>query len=213
MGCFIKTLSPGAFVQDFTTFAVIVVETHKKVNMKRAIKSLTILLSAIFLLAACSSDDETETKGIIIEEIKCGEQVDSFFRSELPNSSVYRYAKSFFCSEDEFDSNVCYVINSQEEFENVYHGNTAETVLPEIDFTKYSLIIGQERPELGYKPKEQIEKKLYETTEGYVLELHYRQLVMKPESVDTFPEYIVYYWGVYPKLTGHHVKIKLIITK
>jgi len=28
--------------------------------MKRAIKSLTILLSAIFLLAACSSDDDEE---------------------------------------------------------------------------------------------------------------------------------------------------------
>ena len=37
--------------------------------MKRAIKTLSIFLSAILLLAACSSDDETEMKNTATEGV------------------------------------------------------------------------------------------------------------------------------------------------
>ena len=160
----------------------------------------------------CSSDDDEERiNGTIIEEIDCGEEINSFFRYELPNSSVYYYSRYFFSSPEEFDNNICYVINSNEEFKNVYRGKSADTELPEIDFTKYTLIIGQEHPQLGLKPKEMVGKNLYKTQDGYVLELRYNQLIMKPGSVDTFPIYIVYYWGIYPKISDNNVSIKLII--
>ena len=170
-----------------------------------------LFLLAILLPMSCSSEAEEEKiNGTIIEEIDYGEQVNSFFSYELPNSSVYYYSRYFFSNQEEFDYNLCYVINSDEEFKNIYRGKS-DAILPEIDFSKYTLIIGQQRPDLGYRPKDLIRKIFYKTPEGYVLELHYNQVIMKKGSVDTFPDYIVYYWGVYPKIEGNKINVKLII--
>lgn len=180
--------------------------------MKKTILKLGLFLLAVLLQTGCSGDDEEEKiNGTIIEETDCGEQINSFFSYELPSSSVYHYSRYFFSTQEEFDYNICYVINSNEEFRNVFRGKSADKVLPEIDFTRYTLIIGQERPDLGYRPKDLIKKYLYETPEGYILELHYNQVVMKKNSVDTFPDYIVYYWGIYPKIKGNIINVKLII--
>lgn len=103
----------------------------------------TILFSviALFLLignAGCEKEKKHETF-FPIKNIP--EQVSIFFENKLPKTSE---STCFFNlgKEDAF-----YVINSKDKLQTVY---SCEEKLPEIDFTRYSLVIGQKRMPNSY---------------------------------------------------------------
>lgn len=178
-------------------------------------KIKTLLLLSFIAISTMSCDKENEeyqedVMGTLVQEAENTEIINNFFNSALPYSSYYHYSDCFFCTLDEFERNIIYVINSDEELKNACKG-ISNNALPSIDFSKYTLIIGQERPQPGFKPKDQLKKSLYETEDGYILSLQYDQVVMKPGSVDLFIDYIVYYWGIYPKLKNNNIIVKLKI--
>ena len=181
--------------------------------MKKAIFKFGLFLLAVLLPIGCNSDDKKDQEfeiGIPISQIECEDNVTNFFNSALPYSSIYHYSDSFFCTPEEFDKNICYVINSNTELQNVCR-NVPRNLLPEIDFSNQTLIVGQEHAQLGNKPKDLLKKTLYETETGYILSLYYNKFVMGSGSVDTFPRFIVYFWGIYPKLKNNNIIIKLSI--
>ena len=108
----------------------------------------TLLLTAA--LAACSSeyDDPPEqpdshqqeepatskTKEGVYSPVKASEELTSFMSKALPNGSRENY---FF----ESRNSSCIIIHSYDEFSEKYHGSEK---LPEIDFERYSLVVGQE---------------------------------------------------------------------
>ena len=112
-------------------------KTEQKVR-KSALRLFLMVLSLCLLLpvglTACSSDDD------IVPEEK-GNLAD-FFEKTFPKeqegtgTDVKDVPFSGFGHQD----NVCVVINSYEELESVYRGKEQ---LPEVDFTKNSLIIGR----------------------------------------------------------------------
>ena len=137
-------------MQGFQPFAVISIKPIKRKNMKRTFKTLVFFLSAIFLLAACSSDDETEMKNTATEGVvyagMMNEAVQSsplsvFMSKELRNPSWDGYGNksyTFFDYALNYRKDTCLVINSMQEFQLAYHGH--ET-LPEVDFTNNTLLI------------------------------------------------------------------------
>lgn len=126
-------------------------------------KKLVYILSCLFLLstgfAACSSDyDEPEQPNShqnetsvdsatvdsnnnpsadyrIISTVPVSDEVKAFFDEALPNEN--RTPAFFFQQKNETEF---FVINSQDELESRYKG---ESILPEIDFAKFTLIIGK----------------------------------------------------------------------
>ena len=118
----------------------------------------TLLLTAA--LAACSSDyddppeqpnshqnevsvdsvDITQDEGAskdytVISTVPVSEEVKAFFDEALPNEN--RTPAFSFSTENKAEF---FVINSQDELESRYKG---ESILPEIDFAKFTLIIGK----------------------------------------------------------------------
>lgn len=95
-----------------------------------------------------------------------------------------------------------YVINSKDQFQAVY---SCEEKLPEIDFTRYSLVIGQKRiPNSYYFVSNQ---EIVESSES--LELN---IVAKTLSEGVWPSFsIMYYWGVYPKLPNKKLNVNVEI--
>ena len=98
------------------------------------LKKIPFLLFAV-LPIACSSDDEEEQLGIEITQVNAGNEVKTFFESEL-TSFTDVYPKNFFVGTE---GSACYLINNVEEFQSIYQG---QEQLPEIDFSKNTLIIG-----------------------------------------------------------------------
>ena len=174
--------------------------------MKQTLKTLGFFLSAIFLLTACSSDDDeliTETQ---IESINNGREIEAFFSSEWSNyNSAEYYPETFFNRELMDKENIC-LVNSKEEFEKIYYGNKE---IPEIDFSKYTLVIGKKKKyvEIGKKsPASLRDIKLYDTEDGYRLDLYCTSYI--PEG-SLFVERFLYFWGLYPKLYNKSITTQI----
>lgn len=161
-------------------------------------KPKTILFSvfALFLLiggTGCEKEKKYETF-FPIKDIP--EQVSVFFENKLPKTSE---STCFFnlSKEDAF-----YVINSKDKLQAVY---SCEEKLPEIDFTQYSLVIGQKRmPNSYYSVSNQ---KIVESFEG--LELN---IIAKTLSEGVWPSFsMMYFWGIYPKLPNKRLNANVEI--
>lgn len=150
-------------------------------------KPKTILFTAIsllFLLEGVGCEKEKVHKTFFpIKDIP--EQVSVFFKNKLPATSK---STCFFKSSKE---GVFHVINSMEELHAIY---SCEEKIPEIDFMRYSVIIGQKRmPNSFYSVSDQ---KIVELSE--VLELN---IIAKTLSEGVWPSFsMMYFWGIYPKL-------------
>ena len=131
--------------------------------MKRVVFMMSLLLS-LGLFSACSSDDDmsinVDDKGdelilnpeegellypidlfeIYNREDHGGENDGNvlagfyFFNEQLP---IGKRSASFFVGSDKDE---CYVINNLQNLKNIYRG---EALLPEIDFDRFTLVIGQ----------------------------------------------------------------------
>lgn len=177
--------------------------------MKRAFKTIGIFLSAIILLASCSSDDdEPEMKNSANEGVVYnghGEAVNSsplsVFLSEelrLPYWDVKGLGHYTFFSYKVLDGHIidylqdsCIVINSIEEFRLAYHGTKT---IPEINFTNNTLLIcrthGSDISRLG---------EVGLSDQGDEYELRYK-ILHYLDRTSLCVEWPIYYWRLSPKL-------------
>ena len=177
--------------------------------MKRAFKTIGIFLSAILLLASCSSDDdEPEMKNSANEGVVYnghGEAVNSsplsVFLSEelrLPYWDVKGLGHYTFFSYKVLDGHIidylqdsCIVINSIEEFRLAYHGTKT---IPEINFTNNTLLIcrthGSDISRLG---------EVGLSDQGDEYELRYK-ILHYLDRTSLCVEWPIYYWRLSAKL-------------
>jgi hypothetical protein len=177
--------------------------------MKRAFKTIGIFLSAILLLASCSSDDdEPEMKNSANEGVVYnghGEAVNSsplsVFLSEelrLPYWDVKGLGHYTFFSYKVLDGHIidylqdsCIVINSIEEFRLAYHGTKT---IPEINFTNNTLLIcrthGSDISRLG---------EVGLSDQGDEYELRYK-ILHYLDRTSLCVEWPIYYWRLSTKL-------------
>ena len=177
--------------------------------MKRAFKTIGIFLSAILLLASCSSDDdEPEMKNSANEGVVYnghGEAVNSsplsVFLSEelrLHYWDVKGLGHYTFFSYKVLDGHIidylqdsCIVINSIEEFRLAYHGTKT---IPEINFTNNTLLIcrthGSDISRLG---------EVGLSDQGDEYELRYK-ILHYLDRTSLCVEWPIYYWRLSPKL-------------
>ena len=104
---------------------------------------------ALFLLmmgaAGCSSDDNSDfiDDKNVVQEAVATEAVSAFFEKDFSTNYSEIYQKSGFFTADEYmylsKSVIVRSINSREEFEQAYNGKYE---LPDIDFSKYTLLVG-----------------------------------------------------------------------
>ena len=148
--------------------------------------------------AANSSDSVSVNPGEVGELIQpinmTGSPIEDFFNSEFTYS-----AKAFFFNGDyPICDNFVYVINSRQEFADVYLGKKE---LPEVDFDKYTLIIGKEMmPYLGFYITK---KELLAKEDG--LEL----TICAKNDNEILPCMLqaLYYWGLYPKQAQKKISV------
>lgn len=192
-------------------------------NMKRTIEMILMTLLLIFVavfvgstLMSCSSDDD-ENGGFIgkYKEVCGGEVYDdwgpevdesdplaAFFRDELHSpywDGAGNEFKTFF-EQGSWDNETCLMINSTQEFQAAYMGIKE---LPEVDFNKYTLIIGRTwGNDSSYTLDDII---LRDKIASYELEtklLHYVDRWAYAAIVD------IYYWRLYPKLEEKDIVLK-----
>ena len=193
--------------------------------MKKFVQIFSVLIVFVYLCACTSNDEQNPNENFIqpvsvvdeqnpIESIiqpvsVVDEVITTFFNSEIPELHIYenyKRSESFFYDPDTYGGeilkNLVYIINSQQELADVY---TGEKALPEIDFDRYTLIIGQEiMPCLGFYVAK---KELYADDKGLVLSLCARN---EKEILPTAIQHL-YFWDLYPKLSQRNISV--IVTK
>jgi len=166
-----------------------------------------LVLTIAGLFVACSNDEDEN----VIQPIDVADSaITTFFNKELPerhnDSQPYEYSTSFFYdfsvgSKEKIVSSESFVrlINSNQELTDIYEG---ENELPEIDFDKYTLIIGhQAMPGLGFYLTK---KELMVSNEALVLNLYTRN----DREVIACAIQHLYFWGLYPKQSQKTVSVK-----
>lgn len=182
-------------------------------------KKLLLFVSVLFvgtIFTACSSSDGNlsnyldeanngdEENGRIIQPINVADKpIADFFNAELPAKGE---SKSFFYDPDSCRGvaileNIVCVINSQQELADIYLGDRE---LPEIDFGKYTLIIGQQiMPYLHFYVAKQI---LVAGEDGIIFNLYAKN----DSEIHLTMLQNLYFWGLYPKLTQQTIKVNVI---
>lgn len=177
-------------------------------------------MSGLFLLllgmVSCSSDDEEiipEISGTVIEKVDCNKAVSDFLDKFCEASQTDIYLS------DE-PHKTCVIINSKEEILNYNYAKImllSEDQLPDIDFSKYSLVISYYQHVNRTGAKVPIEKKkqtLYDSNGSYILELQYTYQKIEENNVITCDAYYIINWGLYPKLNGNRgIKMQMTFIK
>ena len=128
-----------------------------------------------------------------ILEGKVYDSIKEFYNNHYGQETGFR---SFF---DHSDKSQCLVINSTEELKNHYLDNYP---FPEIDFDKYTLIVGQKiMPEAYYTV-------LRQELISFDDELRLNVYVPKLDGAYTTFQNL-FYWGLYPKVKSSNITVKL----
>ena len=173
--------------------------------MKKKLLLMMSLVLSFRLFSACSNSDEMniDSAGILpISEEDGHTTISDFFNSELPSDT---YSESFFVvSNQKIEEDICKVINSGEELQTIYSG---DKVLPEIDFQRYTLVMGQTiMPAHGYRL---VKQELITNALDFspVLNLYVNNIYeYKPAAIAP-----LYFWGIYPKMDISYIKINVIM--
>ncbi|MDO5615571.1 MAG: hypothetical protein Q4G16_05230 [Cruoricaptor ignavus] len=168
-------------------------KTKKQNLVSRTLGLLFILMLAVSYSCNRSGDERKESKIIPIVDIP--KDVSNFLEKGLPNTSE---SECFFISQDD---DIFYLINNIEDFRDVY---SCDDELPEIDFTKYSLIIG----------KKEMPNSFYLLADQYIEETEMLNLTIvatlpKSGHWPAFNDF--YYWGIYPKLPNKELIVNINI--
>ena len=146
-------------------------------------KALLYCVLFLGLFASCKEIKPNDDAGIF--PVSASEDVEFFFESHLPPSD-YSHSNTSFNFGEETE---CFVINDVDDFKAV----APESVtLPEIDFDKYTLIIGQ--VVMGNPGYRFVSQSIHADT----LKVVYKNLGgASPARMTSF-----YFWGLYDKLPG-----------
>ena len=193
-------------------------------------RKTVLLLCALFTACAfigCSSDDDDlsnsldksgvltdgePNEGVAIQPIDVsGTPIVEFFNAELPeihdSYQDVRRTESFFIDPDlgcTIWNNIICVINSPQELANNYWGKKE---LPEIDFDKYTLIVGQlMMPFDGFY----IGKKELVAVNDRVVFNMYARNDCEDDDILSLVVQPLYFWGLYPKLLQKDISLNLI---
>ena len=176
--------------------------------MKKVLFVWGMLLS-LGVFCACSSDDELGSNGNAtdilspVNSIDGYSEISKFFDSEWSYLGVDR--PSTFFPDDLQD--VCCMVNSEQEFRELYHGNVD---IPHIDFQKYTLVIGKKAYTTKYgelSPTKYEGQKLYGQSDTYVIDLYCRSHV---SDISFYTQSFICFWGIYPKLREEKVVLNLV---
>ena len=185
--------------------------------MKKVLFILGVLLS-LGMFCACSKSDETtdvlegQQSTKIGEKFKIGEELyvisaismdnstQTFFKEKLQNN-YYHDIRDFFS----IGENMCYRIDSKEEFAAIYTGTDE---LPEIDFSKYTLLLGSKIYDDPDTDVENCKQVLTESEDGYNLNLYSRH--RDGEWTSLCINLQIFYYGLYPKLEDKDITVNLI---
>ncbi len=162
-------------------------------------KIRTLILAAALLLsgagfAGCSDSDEQPTAAGT-PPVTPSQDVSDFFDAHLSGHETDFNFSYMDCYETE-----CFLINSVEEFRAI----APEPIeLPDIDFAKYSLIVGQH---VFGEPRYSLESQAVETgTDALTLNLVYSEFCgIAPAMVAPY-----YFWGLYDKLPEYEVNVNI----
>lgn len=189
--------------------------------MKKVILMMSVLLSC-GLFCACSSDDETNGSGsggtmkpdpalipddgevltpiemtnryLWNEESEKVAMICSFFNEGLP---IGKRSESFFVGSDKDE---CYVINSLQELKSIYCGDKE---YPELDFDKYTLVIGQKVNPDAFYPV--LKQDLTFLDNKCLLNIYVPDF--KELNTTNVP---FYYWALYPKFNTEGINVGFI---
>ena len=117
-----------------------------------------------------------------------------FFNEGLP---IGTRSNSFFVGSDKDE---CYVINNLNELKSIYCGDKE---MPELDFNKYTLVIGQKVMPKVFYPVLSQELEFFD--KKCELKLHVPALTA--ENKTDLP---LYYWALYPKLKTEDISVKFV---
>lgn len=160
-----------------------------------------ILAAALFLLGAafagCSDSDEAPTAAGT-PPVAPSQEVKDFFDAHLSEDQTDLNFSNIEGSDD--ISTECFLINTVEQFREI----APEPIeLPDIDFAKYSLIVGQHVFE---EPRYSLESQAVETgTDVLTLNMVYRVLDGAAPAVEA----PYYFWGLYDKLPEYEVNVNI----
>ena len=162
-------------------------------------KTQTLILAAALFLsgagfAGCSDSDEAPTAAGT-PPVAPSQEITDFFDAHLSGHSSDFNFSHIDCYETE-----CFLINSVEEFRAI----APEPIeLPDIDFAKYSLIVGQH---VFGEPRYSLESQAVETgTDALTLNLVYSEFCgIAPAMVAPY-----YFWGLYDKLPEYEVNVNI----
>ena len=176
---------------------------QKRTVNQKAVRIFAVLLSAagLFLtatLAACNSDnDEIPGNDEIPENVSLMEFFETNFPNEQEGSGTD--VKDVPFSGFDNQENVCVVINSYDELKTIYQGKNP---LPEVVFSKYSLVIGRICLNVGKK----FQKLTAEQTNNQTLiTLYFAELNDAALTAATY----YYYWALIPKFSPQTIVTKI----
>ena len=162
-------------------------------NKKMLVSMLSLLAMIAIVFIGCSNDDEVTPMPESVVPVICNESISVFFEQYLPKDG---HSEVFFTDVPE-NEETCMVIDNKDELRSAYNGDKE---LPEIDFSKYSLVIGKLYVAAGLYVKEQAMQYDSPTTLSIFLETDERGYIAIMMDI--------YYWGVYPKLPSKNLIIR-----
>lgn len=161
-------------------------------------KTAAMLFASMLVMTySCDSngDDEFEPRRItVFTDIP--EDIVHFFEDGMPFTSSIEC----FLSSEEDDAYL--LINDRKQFHAIY---SCDGKLPDIDFTKYSLVIGKKKMPNSYYTL--VDQSMDETKT-----LNLNIVVELPSGHWTaFSDF--YYWGLYPKLPNKELIVKVVVKR
>ena len=179
--------------------------------MKKLFLYLPLLLALVLGTAGCSDDEE---KNVIQPIDVADSSISAFFSTEWPEPHKSFGGSggttSFFYDSDTYGGvhiyeNLVCVINSRQELADIYQGKKE---LPEIDFDKYTLILGQQV--MGYVGFYVARKELLAGEDGsLILNLYARNNARSDENMTPVLQ-ILSFWGLYPKQAKKNISVNVI---
>lgn len=190
-------------------------------ELRRFWRVLPIVVAACMLNACDSSDNHADnyvkpiTIGLNGElSLKVRKNIDSetnqrlsqFFAKELHHPYYKDEGKvdPGFFGELEWDAQPCYLINSKEEFSAAYKGNEQ---LPEVDFERYSVLVGRTYRVDGSESLSDENVYLVDENDHYRMALSILRNV-NPNYFYTCDIGDLYYWDVYPKRESKPISVE-----
>ena len=161
------------------------------------------LVACVVAIVLCSCSNKEQGPDGFSYPVAPPSEVVSFFDTYLPASESSSLSDMIFNFPDlDYQSNECMLVNSRKEFRDLL---AVEVPLPDIDFKKYSLIIGKcTLGDPGYVLDEQA---VHTEGDHMKLQLQYRRLDgVFPCVVTDF-----YFWGLYQKLPDLPLEVDLDI--